>query len=781
MNPLDVINACYPDLAPPPNITGSEWADEFRVVTGGPSPGRWQTSKTPDLKEILDCVTDRKVEGIVIMKPTRSGGTEVVCNAMGYYTHYDPCKILYAQSSKEQGLIFSDSILMQMLRDTPVLSDLMVHEHGRKATHTKDKKFFINGGDIRIIGAKSPKGFQAIEARVVIGDDLDEWEVSKHGDPVLKLIDRAKGIHNKKVILVSFPTHELTSRIYHYYKLTDMRERWVPCLRCGAWQVLRFGNSKTDYGLKWHKSGDVWYECEHCQGRTEEYEKDEINTLGEWRAEAEFNGWAGFKINPFLRSWHRWAEIKDAFLACGKDVYKLMVFVNQTLGEVFVEDGGSKVDEHVLYARREHYDYAVPKRARILTFSVDTQDNRLECKVMGWGPGEESWVIEKRVFMGSPAEEKLWNALDNYLLSSFEQEGKSLTLSGGMIDAGGHYSAQVYAFCKEREARNIYAIIGSNNPKADILDGDKRTNQGSGVKYFRIGVTACKDILYGRLKIEKKDPEEVNHGYIHFPDTLELEYFKQLLGEKPIITKTGVRRYEPVPGRRNEDMDLHNYNLATIRMLNPDWEAIEQGTAFDMGRKVYREYGHRNIDDSIVLDPNYPIIISWGFGKNPLVCVFLQTDGKRVWVFDELYVSGGDAVQMAREVMRRYGGHRRGFKVYGSAQGGIRSGAGKTEYAILSEYGLPKPYVRRLDAVPIDRVNAVNNMLEDMTGNVRLTIHPHCINLRRDFEQCLWLEDRSDIDRIDFGRGNAADALGHYVLYEWPLRAKRKQTKTHWK
>jgi hypothetical protein len=213
-------------------------------------------------------------------------------------------------------------------------------------------------------------------------------------------------------------------------------------------------------------------------------------------------------------------------------------------------------------------------------------------------------------------------------------------------------------------------------------------------------------------------------------------------------------------------------------MLAPDWEAIELGTAFDMGKKVYRQYQRqRHIDDSIVVDPKRPIVVSWGFGKNPLVCIFAQTDGKKAWVFDELYVSGGDATQMVREVMRRYGGHRAGIKVYGSAHGAARKSAGKSEYAILTDYGLGRPNIKRLDAPDIDRVNAVNNMLEDIAGTVKLTIHPHCINLRRDFEQCLWLDDMSEIDPTDFGRGNAAAALGHFIIHEWPLRSAKPNAK----
>ena len=761
-------------FAPPPDLTISEWSNLHRVVSIGPFTGKWRTDRTPDLQEPMDCAIDPNVEAIVIVKPTRIGGTDgPINNVIGYHIHHDPCDILYAQSSKDQGELYSDSILMPMLRDTPVLNDRLVHEQGRKATQTKTKKEFVGGAKLRIIGAKSPKGFQAIQARLAIGDDLDEWEVSKYGDPVQKLIDRTKGIWNRKIILVSFPTHEETSRIWSYYLKTDMRQRWVPCPLCDEFQVLKFGGKDKDYGLKWDEA-DIWYECEHCHGRIPEYHKDAMNLKGEWRAENDFNGWAGFKLNPFLRSWHRWTEIKDVFLSCGKDWYKLMVFTTQMLGDVWVESSGEKIDEDMLYARREIYSADVPAGVKILTAAVDTQDNRLECTVYGWGIGEESWVIEHRIFMGSPVDQKLWNSLDTYLLKSFLHEsGDMMEISGVSVDAGGHYSSQVYTFTQPREGRGFMAVIGSNDMKADILDGDKIVNKATGAKRQRVGVSTCKKILMDRLRIKM-----AGHGYMHFPKTLDMEFFIQLLGEREVALASGKRVWRPVIGRRNEVLDLHNYNLATLRMLRPDWESIEFGMNIDKGRRLYKAHQlGKHLDFNIELSQDYPIIVCCDFKKNPLVWELAQTDERRVWVFDEIHIRNADTTQMVIEVMKKYGSHKRGLIAFGSAQGNIVSSAGKSDYAILADYKLPYSRPGRTNPPDIDRINAVGNMLENIAGEVRLTYGPRCTMLRRDFERCLWQEDMSDLDRTEFGRGNASDALGHFIVTKWPMKARRPNPK----
>ena len=56
-------------LQPTENITLSEWADKYRRLPpeGSAEPGLWQTSRTPYLKKIMDCLTDTKVREVIMM------------------------------------------------------------------------------------------------------------------------------------------------------------------------------------------------------------------------------------------------------------------------------------------------------------------------------------------------------------------------------------------------------------------------------------------------------------------------------------------------------------------------------------------------------------------------------------------------------------------------------------------------------------------------------------------------------------------------------------------
>lgn len=74
-------------LRPDPILSVSDWADQFRFLSQRASaePGRWRTSRTPYLAEIMDNLgATSSVEKIVFVKGSQIGGSEAGCNWIGY-------------------------------------------------------------------------------------------------------------------------------------------------------------------------------------------------------------------------------------------------------------------------------------------------------------------------------------------------------------------------------------------------------------------------------------------------------------------------------------------------------------------------------------------------------------------------------------------------------------------------------------------------------------------------------------------------------------------------
>ena len=87
---------CVATLKPPPELTLSQWADRYRMLSAESSaePGRWHTDKAPYQREIMDAIGDPHIRRVVIMCAAQLGKTELLLNILGYFMAYAPAPIL---------------------------------------------------------------------------------------------------------------------------------------------------------------------------------------------------------------------------------------------------------------------------------------------------------------------------------------------------------------------------------------------------------------------------------------------------------------------------------------------------------------------------------------------------------------------------------------------------------------------------------------------------------------------------------------------------------------
>jgi hypothetical protein len=206
------------------------------------------------------------------------------------------------------------------------------------------------------------------------------------------------------------------------------------------------------------------------------------------------------------------------------------------------------------------------------------------------------------------------------------------------------------------------------------------------------------------------------------------------------------------------------------RTFRQEYEASFEGAG---GRVYYSYSGEKHIDPSIRVDNKVPLVISCDFNVDPCVWVVLQTDGRSVRVIDEVVLRDTNTVAMARETLKRYGGHGAGFTVYGDAAGSHRTTAGKSDYALLFDLGFRDQRIKRTNPPVRDRVNSLCAMLENTEGEVRLKFHPRCVFLRRDLETVQWIDGNAEVDKSNKDLTHATDALGYFIEHEFPLRIQR--------
>jgi hypothetical protein len=162
-----------------------------------------------------------------------------------------------------------------------------------------------------------------------------------------------------------------------------------------------------------------------------------------------------------------------------------------------------------------------------------------------------------------------------------------------------------------------------------------------------------------------------------------------------------------------------------------------------------------------------PLRIGVDFNVGNMSAVIAIRQGSTLLVIDE--ISGAhDTDALAQEIQRRY--PQRQVYIYPDASGGNRStNASQTDIQILESYGFSNQSPRSNPPVR-DRVAAVQALLENGKGQVRLTIAATC----RKVIECLELQsynEKGDPDK-DAGYDHMNDALGYVIWREFnPLHA----------
>lgn len=555
-------------LAPPPKLKVSEWADSYRKLSSEASaePGQWRTDRAPYQREIMNAINDANIEIVVVMSSAQVGKTELILNVIGYFIDYDPAPMLLIQPTLDLAEAFSKDRLATMIRDTTVLKNKVGDIKSKNSGNTLLHKSFP-GGHITLAGANSPSSLASRPIRILLCDEVDRYPISAgtEGDPVDLANKRTTTFWNKKKVYVSTPTIKGVSKIEDEYE-DSTKEQWcLPCPYCGKHQPLTWGQIRFE---------DVTMECLYCRERATE--TDWKSGKGKWIARNTHNNKRGFHLNELASPWKSWKEIIADFKKAKRNTETLKVWVNTALGETW-EEQGEKADEETLLKRRERYNANLPDKVLVLTAGVDTQDDRLEVEVVGWGIGKESWGIEYKIFYGDPSQAVVWNQLDDYLSQTWTYaNGDGLIISCTCIDSGGHHTSDVYKFCKTREHRRIFAIKGKGGEDIPFVGKASRTNREK-VALFNLGVDQGKATLLSRLKIEFE-----GEGYCHFPIEgdrgYDEAYFKGLTSEKRVVRYyKGKSRSEWIKksGTRNEPLDLRNYATAALEILNPRFESLK--------------------------------------------------------------------------------------------------------------------------------------------------------------------------------------------------------------
>ena len=309
---------------PPPDLTVSEWADEFRRIPPEASaePGTWRTSRAEYQREVMNAVSDPQTERVVMMTAAQIGKTEIILNVIGYFIDQEPSPILLLDPTLEMGMSFSKDRLAPMIRDTPALQGRIKDPRSRDSGNTLLHKKFT-GGHITIAGANSAASLASRPIRVLLCDEVDRYPVSAgtEGDPLSLAMKRTQNFWNRRIVWVSTPTMLGISRIEKAYNASS-REVWcVPCPTCGEYQPYSWEQ------ITYKDLPEPIMTCAKCGAKHNEVEWKAGQERGKWIAgNPEEKKSRGFYVNAFASAWVSWRSLIDQYT----EAFRNSAIIDQT-------------------------------------------------------------------------------------------------------------------------------------------------------------------------------------------------------------------------------------------------------------------------------------------------------------------------------------------------------------------------------------------------------------------------------------------------------------------
>lgn len=527
-------------IRPDPDYTIDQWADKFRLLPdkGSAEPGQYRTERMPYLREPMKMLSPSSpVEQIKVIKGTQLGWTEIGNNWILCTIDLYPAPMLMIMPTAQLAERHSKQKISPSILLCPSVAEKVSPPKSKSGGNTILAKEF-KGGVLAMAGANSGASFRSSSYKNIFLDDVDGFplDVDGEGSPLELAKNRADAFANRKIYTNSTPTVAGRSNIEKEFENSDQREYFVPCPECDHFQTFIWANIIFEANELGGLDEPPKYKCEHCGSLIAEGHKTAMLERGKWIAQNPGHEYVGYKLSSLYSplGFVSWKKIVIEFLEAKSavekgDVSKMKRWVNTRLAEVW-EENYEEIDDTGLLERLEDYNADIPNGVHVLIAGVDTQDDRLEVEVVGYGADREKWSIEYHVLNGDPALPDVWQQLDRLMEKTYQHEaGGEVGIYAAGIDMGGHRTDYVIAYCKTRYIRRIFAVKGSNQKDAPIANKRaSRRKQGDG-KYFMVGVNTAKDSLYAQLKLETPGA-----GYCHFPNErgYDAEYFKQLTGEK---------------------------------------------------------------------------------------------------------------------------------------------------------------------------------------------------------------------------------------------------------
>ena len=275
-------------LRPRPKVDTWEWiCANGRTHTGE----RFDGDLVPWCRGVCQAFDDPRIREINLQWGTRLGKT-LICQLLCISTmQNNPMPGLFGSAAEKLAARIVKNKFYPMIEATPELGQ-QLKPKAKRSVYWID----LHESHWGVAWSGSESMLADYSAWLAYANKVDKWDtaLNKEGDPLEQFSERVKEFPDHKILYECTPTLEGTSRIARRLGWSNESRYYVPCVRCGHFQVLRLGtDDPASGGLLWDHTADghsdpelarrtARYICEACRGEIHDEHRPRMMRGGQW-------------------------------------------------------------------------------------------------------------------------------------------------------------------------------------------------------------------------------------------------------------------------------------------------------------------------------------------------------------------------------------------------------------------------------------------------------------------------------------------------------------------
>lgn len=259
--------------------------------------------------------------------------------------------------------------------------------------------------------------------------------------------------------------------------------------------------------------------------------------------------------------------------------------------------------------------------------------------------------------------------------------------------------------------------------------------------------------------------------FIGTPKSYNFLYELYTRGQKESNIAAGRWKSWQFPTLTSPFIPVHEIQAAREDMDPKSFKQEFEASFETMSGRVYYPFDRTVHVRESPFNERLEIWVGQDFNIDPMSSVILQLQPNgELWAVDEISLRSASTEDVADELERRYFKWQSRITLYPDPAGNQRQHArGETDLKMLADRGFDKQLYRKKHPPVADRVNAVNRMLRDATGRVRLYIDPKCKELIKSLEQTIYEPGGREVNK-KLEVEHMADAIGYPIEFRFPVR-----------